>query len=252
MKLKILSYNIHKGLSWPQNKIILPIMRQAIREIGAELVFLQEVIGNHLHEHRQIPNWKGTNQYEFLADTIWDHYSYAKNAVYNEGHHGNVILSKYPIIDSHQKNISTNIFEQRGILYSKIEIPFKGEVIHLMAYCLHLNLLHSGRKIQYDKIHQKIIQDSDLQGPLLVAGDFNDWNKKSHDIFEKQLKMKEVFKQLHGDYPKTFPSKFPTFCLDRIYVKNIKVISSTVLGGKPWNQLSDHLPILTEVEINVA
>ncbi|AWB34606.1 endonuclease/exonuclease/phosphatase family protein [Orrella marina] len=49
--------------------------------------------------------------------------------------------------------------------------------------------------------------------------------------------------------PKTFPSKFPMFRLDRIYQRGFAVRQAQVLRGRPWSLLSDHAPLLTELEL---
>lgn len=49
--------------------------------------------------------------------------------------------------------------------------------------------------------------------------------------------------------PRTFPSAFPWFRLDRIYQRGFAVRSAQVLKGAPWSVLSDHSPILAELEL---
>lgn len=49
--------------------------------------------------------------------------------------------------------------------------------------------------------------------------------------------------------PRTFPAAFPWLRLDRIYQRGFAVRSAKVLRGKPWTQLSDHAPILAELEL---
>lgn len=49
--------------------------------------------------------------------------------------------------------------------------------------------------------------------------------------------------------PRTFPAAFPWLRLDRIYQRGFAVRSARVLRGKPWSQLSDHAPILAELEL---
>ena len=49
--------------------------------------------------------------------------------------------------------------------------------------------------------------------------------------------------------PKTFPAKFPLFRLDRIYQRGFAVRRAQVLRGRPWSLLSDHAPILAELEL---
>ena len=49
--------------------------------------------------------------------------------------------------------------------------------------------------------------------------------------------------------PRTFPAVFPWFRLDRIYQRGFAVRSARVLHGRQWAKLSDHSPILTELEL---
>lgn len=49
--------------------------------------------------------------------------------------------------------------------------------------------------------------------------------------------------------PRTFPAVFPWFRLDRIYQRGFAVRSARVLRGREWSRLSDHLPLLAELEL---
>ena len=49
--------------------------------------------------------------------------------------------------------------------------------------------------------------------------------------------------------PKTFPAKFPMLRLDRIYQRGFAVKRAQVLRGKPWSLLSDHSPLVADLEI---
>lgn len=244
MRLKILSYNIHKGFDWKNQSYNILQMKKLITESEADIVFLQEVVG----ENTKIKNSGLIDaQFEFLADGIWQHYSYGKNAVYGHGHHGNLILSKFPIENFENVDLSTNSLEKRGMLVCKIITPEKS----FYAACLHLNLLHSGRVTQYQKIAKHIhLQNNEENIPIIIAGDFNDWNKKSSSYFEDSLGMKEAYKTVHGHYAVTFPAGFPFLSLDRIYVKNFKIIDSSIMSQKTTHILSDHLPLICEVEIS--
>ena len=44
-RIKVLSYNIHKGFNANNSAFVLDEIRQAIRRSGSDLVFLQEVLG---------------------------------------------------------------------------------------------------------------------------------------------------------------------------------------------------------------
>lgn len=249
MKLKILSYNIHKGYDWKMQNYFLQDMRAFINSSQADIVFLQEVVGqNTLYKKKGLID----AQFEYLADSIWPHYSYAKNSLYDHGHHGNLILSRYPIESWENIDLTTSLLQKRGLLICKIQIPHPHKK-YIYAACVHLDLLHSGRKLQYQIIKNKLLSlfSATHDIPLVVAGDFNDWNKKSIGVFEHELGMQEAYKVMRGNFAKTFPASFPLLSLDRIYLKNLTVLNSDILARpKHQNHFSDHLPIYCEVEIN--
>jgi len=246
MRLKILSFNIHKGFDWKNMVYTLEAMKEFIKSTKVDLVFLQEVIGQNekLREKGMIDG-----QFEFFADSLWPHFSYAQNALYDHGHHGNLILSKFPIEHWENINLSTNKYEQRGMLVCKIKLPHLPEK-SFYAACLHLDLLQKGRSQQYEKIRQFLhLKHQDENPSVIVAGDFNDWNMRASETFEDMLGMYEAHKYSHGSYAKTFPAGFPFLKLDRIYVRNVKVMQTHTINSKAI-QLSDHLPIYCEVEVD--
>ncbi len=245
MKLRILSYNIHKGFTITNRDFILEEMRLALREMNADILFLQEVLGNHDDKKCKIPNWATAIQFEYLADTVWPHFAYGKNAIYPEGHHGNAILSKFPIVDWSNHVISTNRFEHRGLLKARIQIPQTGQEILLAN--THLDLTQKGRNLQTKMLIQHLNRDRDL--PWILVGDFNDWNKKVSPVIESELGAKEVFKSLHGRYPATFPSFRPLLSLDRIFTHKLTPLSAVALKDGHWKTLSDHLPLYVEIDL---
>lgn len=244
MRLKVLSYNIHKGFNWNNSQLTIDGIKQTIHATHAEVVFLQEVVGENQVDAQNVDGWTN-DQYEFLADQKWPEYAYAKNAVYDYRHHGNAVLSKYPIVRWEQINISTNKFEQRGVLFCEIMTPLGP--VH--CYCVHLNLLHRSRLKQY-KMISNIVKRRTPEGlPVIIAGDFNDWNRKASSILEQKEGFVEAYKSLHGHYPKTFPANFPLLSLDRMYVKNLNPEIVKVLKNHRWKSLSDHAALYMEAII---
>lgn len=246
MKIRILSYNIHKGFNISNTDFILEQIRKAMREVNADVLFLQEVLGDHSHSRCTIPDWATAIQFEYLADTVWPHFAYGKNAIYSEGHHGNAILSKFPIIDWTNQVISTNRFEQRGLLKARVLIPqLEREIILANT---HLDLTQGGRDQQAKMIITDLKKEKDT--PYVLLGDFNDWNKKISKRIESELNVTEAFKTLHGKYPATFPSFLPILSLDRVFLNKMKVIKAVTLKDGHWKKLSDHLPLYVEIEID--
>ncbi len=104
--LKVMTVNTHKGFTALNRKFILPELRDAVRTVGADVVFLQEVLGTHSRHSRRVDNWPEAPHYEFLADTMWPQFAYGRNAVYPNGHHGNAVLSKFPIVHFRNHDVS--------------------------------------------------------------------------------------------------------------------------------------------------
>ncbi|CAN5560676.1 endonuclease/exonuclease/phosphatase family protein [soil metagenome] len=235
--LKVLSYNIHKGFALSQ-KFVLGGIRERIRAVQADIVFLQEVQGDHSGHQKNIKDWAGP-QLEYIADSIWPHFAYGRNAVYTEGHHGNAILSKFPIKDFQNIDISNNRFERRGILHAITE--WESAPLHLL--CVHLDLTDNGRRLQNDRIIDRIKTTIPDNERLILAGDFNDWRGLATAHFEERLALKEVFKTTTGSHAKTFPAPFPFLTLDRMYLRGLAPLQAKCHDGNPWSQLSDHVAI---------
>src|SRR5690606_4800468 len=109
---RILTLNTHKGFTSFNRRFILPELRDAVRTLSTDIVFLQEVLGTHTQHSTRVSNWPDVPQYEFLADTMWKDFSYGRNAVYPHGDHGNALLSKFPITSYENIDISIGTLEQ--------------------------------------------------------------------------------------------------------------------------------------------
>lgn len=251
MKINVLSYNIHKGFNWLNSAEVLSEIREAIREVNADICCLQEILGEGSLSPI-IARLKGRSaaamaetQLEYLADTIWEHYSYGKNAIFPNRHHGNAILTKYPILDYQNTDLTFNRWEKRGLLYCKLALEPQGKACHL--FNTHLNLLESSRLKQIERIIQ-IIQTLPKDEPVILAGDFNDWTAKVSDILKTNTQLEEVHFP-HRKTVATFPSFFPVLYLDRIFYRGCELIDMEVLDSKPWLDLSDHLPLFAQFKI---
>lgn len=244
--LRVLSYNIHKGFSLGNRTYVLDLIRKSIQQFKADLVLLQEVVGEHEKHFNKVTNMPSASQFEFLADGAWSHFAYGKNAVYDEGHHGNAILSLYPIKKWHNLDLSTNRWESRGLLHAILDTPSPKKV-HVMS--LHLDLLERGRQLQIQKVCEYINKHTKPEDIIILGGDFNDWAEKASHRIKSETGMQEAFSTLHGGYARSFPSFLPLLPLDRVYSKNAKPITAKCLDGPTWKKLSDHLALFTEFEL---
>src|SRR5665647_3409505 len=91
--------------------LLTPRHHDHLHLLDVDIVFLQEVQGEHAHHAAHVLNWPVAPQYEFLADEVWQDYAYGRNAIYDQGHHGNAILSRFPIISAENQDVSAHRFE---------------------------------------------------------------------------------------------------------------------------------------------
>jgi endonuclease/exonuclease/phosphatase family metal-dependent hydrolase len=68
------------------------------------------------------------------------------------------------------------------------------------------------------------------------------------EAFSLSLELHEVFVKLTGAHALSFPTRYPLLRLDRLYVRALKPTSASVLHQSPWSFLSDHAPILAELD----
>lgn len=245
-KYKFITFNIHKARStFLLNNTLIKI-KEATNSLPVDFMFIQELVGEGAGFIPKGLSAKVSSQLEILADSIWTDHCYGKNAIYKDRHHGNAILSRFPIAKWENENISTNKWEQRGLLHCEIPLE-NGQILHL--FNVHLNLLHEERVKQVERVIARYSKLIPPDAPFILAGDFNDWGKELSHYLESKLNLFECHKQLKSKYAKTFPSFFPMLSLDRIYARNIKPTYVETLSNTPWSLLSDHLPMYLEFEI---
>jgi endonuclease/exonuclease/phosphatase family metal-dependent hydrolase len=238
--MRVLSYNIHKGWSQGGRRFVLGGIRQAVRRLKADLVFLQEVQGRH--EENLEP------QFEFLAHEIWPHVAYGKNAVYESGHHGNAILSRFPILLHDNIDVSTSRLESRGLLHAVIDLPTEaGGRAPLHAICVHLGLREVDRRHQLERLCERIQSHVPPGEPLIIGGDFNDWRLRATPILGQKLQTREAYHLVHGEHARTFPVWLPALRLDRIYCRGLEIEGAECLTGRRWRALSDHAPLVADL-----
>lgn len=244
--VKVLTVNVHKGFTIFNRRFILHELREAIRTTAPDVIFLQEVLGEHHRHAARLHGWPTTSHYEFLADTLWSDFAYGRNAVYPAGHHGNAVLSKYPISTYENHDVSVSRHEARGILHCVLQAPDSNFQFH--AVCVHLGLRESHRRHQLHRLCDLIHNSVPDGEAVIVAGDFNDWRLKA-GAHLNDCGLVDVFASAQGRPVRTFPARCPVFQLDRIYVRNVAQHRPVPMARRPWNTLSDHLPLVAEIDL---
>src|SRR5450830_1631413 len=263
MQLRIATYNIHKGVTSLTGRPRIHALKQALSKLDVDLLFLQEVQGRHdRHAVRHAAHWPQLGQHEYLAEGS-HHVAYGMNAVYDHGHHGNALLSRFAIASTHNQDVSDHAYESRGILHCAIDID--GTQVH--CYVVHLGLFAGGRRRQTAALIEAVRSSAPPGAPVIIAGDFNDWTNQLSQFLRIRLGVSEVFehqasvpglmgylRKLGGMRPlvqpaRTFPASMPMLRLDRIYLRGFEVESAQVLRGGLWSTLSDHAPIISTLRL---
>ena len=242
--LRVATLNIHKGLSQFNRRMVIHELREGLRALDADLVFLQEVQGMNERMALRFAAWPGVPQYEYLAEGGWTPV-YGRNAVYDHGHHGNAILSRFPIISAENQDVSAHRFEQRGILHCEIALG----KLHLHCMCVHFGLYERGRRRQLSALTERVRRLVPAGVPLVVAGDFNDWRNSAGRSLIADLNLREAFRDQRGRPARTYPSTFPLLRLDRIYARGFTVRQARVHHGLPWSRISDHAALSVDLEL---
>ncbi len=170
--LRICTYNIHKGFSQFNQRLSIHDLRDRLRLLSADVVFLQEVQGMHLRHAQRHADWPGQPQHEFLARDVWQQTAYGGNAIYDHGHHGNAILSRHPILSQANQDVSDHRFESRGLLHCEIRVAGVERPVHCV--CVHLGLTAGSRRRQMGALVRRLDELAPDGAPLIIAGDFND------------------------------------------------------------------------------
>ena len=236
--LSVATWNIHKGFSQFNRRMMVHDLRERLRELSADIVFLQEVQGLHLGHAERHPDWPAQPQHEYLAADVWQNHAYGRNMVYDRGHHGNAILSRYPILHEHNQDVTHLRFEKRGLLHCALTVP--GLALPLHCVCVHLSLFARSRRWQMAALAGRIEELVPEGAPLLIAGDFNDWRNHADDLLAGRLGLTEVFAGNDQRPSRSYPAVLPLFRLDRIYQRGLRLAGSRVHAGSPWSGISDH------------
>ncbi|HEY6614885.1 MAG TPA: endonuclease/exonuclease/phosphatase family protein [Vicinamibacterales bacterium] len=240
--IRLLTLNAHQGFNAFRRRKLLSCIRDALRASGADLVFLQEVGGDHGED---IPQ----QHYDLLADQVWPQHAYGRNAVATSGHQGNALLSKFPIVRWQNVDVSVDGVEPRGMLHCVLDVQQAGPPLH--AVCVHLGLREAQRRWQVDRLLALVADAIPRDAPLVIAGDFNDWRERAHRRMLADPSLAEIHASASKRPARTFPAWWPWLRLDRIYVRNLHH-RPLEMPRRPWSELSDHAPLAGEIRLGAT
>jgi endonuclease/exonuclease/phosphatase family metal-dependent hydrolase len=247
--LRVVTWNIHKGVRGLglRKRLEIHSMQAAVAGLNADVICLQEVRRINTREAAHFTQWPVLPQADFLAPAGYEAV-YRTNAFTKHGEHGNALLSRHPVISHAHEDMSDHRFEQRGLLHATLSI--QGKNVHVVV--VHLGLIAASRQRQLAQLSRYIERDIPQQDALIVAGDFNSpiapvrWAQSV--LGEgKPTTRRPLLHALKGHA--TFPSRLPLVQLDHVFARHAKILSSHVPQGKEWARMSDHLPLIVEIQL---
>jgi endonuclease/exonuclease/phosphatase family metal-dependent hydrolase len=226
----VASYNIHQCRGVDRQRDPRRIA-DVIHQLDADVIALQEV--------DSAPGADGELvQMEFLAHTVGLHAISGPTIERHDGHYGNALLTRLPILDVHKMDLTVYRREPRGAL--DVRLDAGGGTLRVIA--THLGLLPSERRQQVQRILQAVDEDDETVTVLL--GDINEWFVAARAL-----------RWLHARFGagaggRTYPSWLPLFKLDRIWARPAGALAQFRVHVTPvTRRASDHLPVSARIAL---
>src|SRR5690606_4507371 len=141
--LRVSTYNIHKGVlrdfTGLRRVARIHELRARLHELDSDLIFLQEVQGQHQRYARRFAHWPAESQELFLSKSPTAQQAfetaYGRNASYLHGHHGNALLSRFPIVGLENRDVSDHALEKRGVLHCRVDVGGRCTAASCISAC---------------------------------------------------------------------------------------------------------------------
>lgn len=232
--LRILTFNIHGGYALNGTRDLSRV-HTLLESLGVDIAVFQEM------ETRPSRGGTATDVNE-LAGRARPYHMMGPTLKEGRGWYGNLIVSRYPIrralVHSLEKKWDT--IEPRNAVDVTIETPMG----KLRILGTHLSLPAWERKVEVPKLMQLVKQvEEEEKHPVFLMGDINEWRKSSRLLRFLDEHMVQVRAGA------TFPVFFPFLHLDRVWHDSPYIKArAEVIRDHGVRQMSDHLPVLVEVE----
>ncbi len=236
--MRLLSYNIHKGIGGRDRRYRLERIKQVIERENPDVLCLQEVDRNVRRSHNDNqPLMLG--KYFRAAGRCFQ-----LNHRLKTGGYGNLVLSRWPFLTRHNVSLRQRTKKERGALLVVIDTP-EGP-LHV-ANC-HLGLAERERQWQVERLitHRLFAESSHL--PTFVVGDLNDWRNKLHKSVLKTHGFEHVTAPISRF--RSFPAYMPVASLDKAFARgDIQVVAARIVHTKLSRAASDHLPLVVDFHL---
>lgn len=240
MRLRTLSYNIHKCIGGLDRRYDLGRVVEVIQKLDVDVAMLQEVDGGVARSNHD-------HQVELLAEHLGLRYHtwFPNVDVRGGGQYGNAILSRYPIIESTNLDLSIRFKKRRSALHAVLRVRHDDvdRTVHL--YNMHLGLARYERRRQLRMfLDSHPFQNLHHDTPIVVGGDLNDVYGGLGELLAPA-----GFRGIERR-PLTFPAWGPMRALDAIFVRGaMDFVRLSRCDSELARRASDHRPLVAEVRL---
>ena len=234
---RIATYNIHKCKGM-DTRVSPQRIADVLSEVDADIIALQEVVSI---EHSSLDK----NQAHFIAKELGFEYSLGENRMHDGGRYGNVTLSRFPIQEHKNFDITVEGREPRGCLHADVRLG-EDRLVHI--YNIHLGTSFFERRKQVKYLLSDTILSRDHASARIMLGDFNEW---THGLTSRLLKAHFRSSDLrqHLGSNRTYPGILPLLHLDHIYYdEHLRLAKAFVHKTRSAMLASDHLPLVADFE----
>jgi endonuclease/exonuclease/phosphatase family metal-dependent hydrolase len=234
--VRVATYNIHKARGL-DGRTRLERIAAVLAGIDADIVALQEVIGaSPLKPGQAAELGAALGMGWVMAPT-----RHLRTALF-----GNVVLSRYPVRQHVQYDLTWKTCEHRGV--QRVDLAIEEDTLHF--YNVHLGTSLLERRHQAVRL-ASLVHDKRVVGPKIVLGDFNEWARHlgATDVLAERLQSIDLSKHLSGRR-RTYPGIFPLLHLDHIYYEGkVEVLKVSLPRDRMALMASDHLPLVADLKI---
>lgn len=241
MKLRVLSYNIHKCIGGVDRRYEPSRIIEVIRKLDADVVMLQEVDAG-------VKRSNGDRQAELLGNELGLRYHtwFPNVDIRGGGQYGNAILSRYPLIESSNIDLTLRFKKRRSVLHGVLRVRHDDVDRTVHVFNMHLGLARYERKRQLEMfLNSQPFSHLHHETPIVVGGDLN-------DVYGRlgQLLAPSGFRGIDRR-PLTFPAWGPLRALDAIFVRGaMDFVKLSRCDSELARRASDHRPIVADVRLH--
>ncbi|ETW94507.1 MAG: hypothetical protein ETSY1_34575 [Candidatus Entotheonella factor] len=225
-QFRVATYNVHRWGGRTGRTLMPSQAAHVIRELNADILALQEVL---------LP-WGNANPLTHLASALNMHVIFGATRPHRHGLLGNALLARWDAHHTEQLPLSQTRWEYRGAVLGCYQL---WDGLELSVIATHLAL---GARTRDAQVRGLLNHPCLQRGPVVLLGDLNSWCPT-----RATRELARTLEAPPRTWPRTFPSSVPLLALDRIYVRDLRVVNLQVHSTPAARRGSDHLPVVAHM-----